>query len=64
MPCRSFAPKGPGFYFDALRNEHASVHTTLYILPEENLGHHSLVFVIQQMTMKYRHTFDNGVGES
>src|ERR1039457_1454744 len=32
-------------------------------LLEQDLGHHSLVFVIQQMTMKYRHTFDNRVGE-
>ena len=31
-------------------------------LLEQDLGHHSVVFVIQQMTMKYRHPFDHGVG--
>jgi hypothetical protein len=34
-----------------------------FLLLEQDFGHHPLVLVIQQMTMKYRHTFDNGVGK-
>src|SRR2546426_8447460 len=30
---------------------------------EQDLGHHPLVLVIQQMTMKYRNALDDGVGE-
>src|SRR5579864_3183557 len=33
------------------------------LLPEQNLGHHPLVLVIQQMAMEHRHTPDNWVGE-
>ena len=33
------------------------------LLLEQDLGHHSLVFVIQQMTMEYRHALDDGIGE-
>ena len=32
-------------------------------LHEEDLRHHSLVFVFQQMAMKERHSGDDGVGE-
>ena len=39
-------------------------HSKLLVgLLKEDLGHHPLVLVIQQMTMKYRHTLDDGVGE-
>src|ERR1700739_818144 len=33
------------------------------LLPEQNLGHHSLVLVIQQMAMEHRHTPDDWVGK-
>jgi hypothetical protein len=32
------------------------------LLCEQDLGHHALVLVIQQMTMEYGHAFDDGVG--
>lgn len=32
-------------------------------LLEQDLRHHSLVLVVQQMTMKQRHAFDRWVGE-
>ena len=31
------------------------------MLLEQDLGHHPLVFMIQQMTMKYGHALDDGV---
>jgi hypothetical protein len=30
-------------------------------LLEQDLGHHALVLMIQEMAMKYRHTLDDGV---
>ena len=32
-------------------------------LSEQDLGHHALVLVIQQMTVEYRHALDDGVGK-
>src|SRR5579864_1105455 len=33
------------------------------LLPEQDLGHHPFVLVIQQMAMKYRHTPDDWIGK-
>jgi hypothetical protein len=33
------------------------------LLAEQDFGHHPLILVIEQMTVKYRHTLDDGVGE-
>ena len=39
----------------------AKVEFTFALLREQDLGHHSLVLVIQQMTMEYGHAFDDWV---
>jgi hypothetical protein len=36
--------------------------STFALLREQDLGHHALVLVIQQMTMEYGHALDDGVG--
>jgi cyclopropane fatty-acyl-phospholipid synthase-like methyltransferase len=33
------------------------------LLLEQDLGHHALVLMIQQVTMEYRHTLNNWVGK-
>jgi hypothetical protein len=33
------------------------------LLLEQDLSHHSLVLMVQEMTMKYRHTLNDGVGK-
>src|SRR6266566_5927763 len=48
------------------RNQLADSHALLpapFLLLEQDLRHHALILVIQQMTMKYRHAFDDGIGE-
>jgi len=37
----------------------SSVNSKDQFLFEQDLGHHSLVLVVQQMTMKYRHSLDD-----
>jgi len=34
-----------------------------FLLLEQDFSHHSLVLMVQEMTMKYRHTLNDGVGK-